>query len=95
MLKKRAIVYFLIMGFPIGLGAGAPSWLKLPQLAPAISTPRESFPSQESVRVQESIDNGPGTHFPDFGVIHPLVVGSFTLLFCYGVLLAADPGKKT
>jgi hypothetical protein len=95
MLKKRVVLYFLIMGFPIGLGAGAPSWFKLPQLAPAVSTSVESLVPIEESHAGESVHCDAQTNLPDFGAIHPLVVGAFTLLFCSGVLLAADPIQKT
>jgi len=95
MLKKRAVLYFLIMGFPIGLGAGAPAWLKIPQLAPAKSTQIETILRAEDAPVDLSWHDHRQINLPDFSAIHPLVVGTFTLLSCCGVLLAADQPQKS
>ena len=95
MLKKRAVLYFLIMGFPIGLGAGAPAWLKIPQLAPASSTQVETVVPAEDAPIDYSRHVHGQINLPDFSAIHPLVVGTFTLLFCCGLLLAADKPQKS
>ena len=95
MLRKRAVLYFLIMGFPIGLGAAAPSWLTLPRLLPATTALISAADTNIEESIELPIDSAQRWDFPDFGAIHPLVVGSFTLLFCTGVLLAADQPRST
>lgn len=95
MVRKRAILYFLLMGFPVGLGAGATSWIHLPVL---IRQAEEQAPVSavgEPVDTPTSLLSGeePETPLPlpDLAKIHPLVVGAFCLLFCMGVLIAAEP----
>jgi hypothetical protein len=93
MIKKRAILYFLVMAFPMGLGAGASTWLKLPRLPlPNIGmVSRDAVdPPAELVATTPSSDAESVSRFPDFSAMHPLVVGSFSLLLCCGILLAAD-----
>jgi hypothetical protein len=97
MIKKRALIYFLIMGFPIGLGAGASTMLELPQLpmpklnlaALNLSVAEQSTPDRAP---NDPIVNETKASFAltNFGAIHPVVVGVFTLLACTGILLAAD-----
>lgn len=99
MIKKRVVPYFLLMAFPMGLGAGAASWIKLPRLpqpefafeeknAEAISPvePVSTFSSDDIT----SSEADWSLNLPDFSKVHPLVVGSFSLLLCAGILLAAD-----
>ncbi len=99
MIKKRVVPYFLLMAFPMGLGAGAASWIKLPRLplpefvfeeknADAIS-PEEPVPTL-STNPSTSSEADSSLNLPDFSAVHPLVVGSFSLLLCAGILLAAD-----
>jgi hypothetical protein len=85
------------MAFPMGLGAGAASWLKLPQLPlPKLAMP--DAPAQveaiEPVSPPASDETNGMVNFPDFSAMHPLVVGSFSLLLCSGILLAADGTKR-
>jgi hypothetical protein len=95
MLKKRAILYFLVIAFPMGLGAGASTWLSLPIINLSIVKPEASLDSvADNSSPEITIETEPKTHFPDFGAIHPLVVGTFTLLFCAGILIAADRPKQ-
>lgn len=99
MIKKRVVLYFLIMAFPMGLGAGAANWIKLPRLplpefsveekvADAIS-PVEPL-STVSTTFPASSESDWSLTLPDFSAVHPLVVGAFSLLLCTGILLAAD-----
>lgn len=99
MIKKRVVPYFLIMAFPMGLGAGAASWIKLPRLplpefhveekvTEAIS-PVEPVSTLSTTFTTSNESDGSLT-LPDFSAVHPLVVGAFSLLLCTGILLAAD-----
>lgn len=98
MIKKRVIPYFLLMAFPMGLGAGAASWLKLPKLPlPEVIaawkiTDEKSTPEIEAAPAENEPE---WSHrVPDFAAMHPLVVGAFSLLLCTGILLAADKPRK-
>jgi hypothetical protein len=102
MIKKRALIYFLIMGFPIGLGAGASTMfelpkLPLPQLNLVVFHPNETEQAPPARNTNDLIVNETKASFasPNFGAIHPLVVGVFTLLACTGILLAADQPHLT
>lgn len=98
MFKKRVVLYFVIMAFPMGLGAGAANWLQLPR----IPLPRFSIGNAPHNEVTpEPLNATPFTespswiaHLPDFSAMHPLVVGSFSLLLCSGILLAADGATR-
>lgn len=95
MLKKRAILYFLIMGFPIGLGVGIPSWVRIPRVFTTNAASVAAYENDASVALTTAaVERVPPSRLPDFGAIHPIVVGSFTLLFCTGVLLSADRSSE-
>lgn len=101
MLRKRAAIYFLVIAFPMGLGAGASTWLKIsPIKLPALTIvpptqneaeePQQKKSPRTSTAADLSAEHEEEIRLPDFGVMHPLVVGSFSLLLCTGILLAAD-----
>ncbi len=99
MLKKRAVIYFVVIAFPMGLGAGASTWLKLPMIhLPALTAVvSQEADSQMAEPATSTVALSSGQEseiqLPDFGAMHPLVVGAFSLLFCTGILLAADKPK--
>jgi hypothetical protein len=100
MLKKRAFIYFVVIAFPMGLGAGASTWLKLPKihLPDSRTVVSEEVVMQKAEPVttmcEPSAREATEIRLPDFGAMHPLVVGLFSLLLCSGILLAADEPKS-
>lgn len=96
MIKKRAIPYFLLMAFPMGIGAGAANWISLPRipLPQVFSSATEESPVQEVVPIQGHMAANPFNSLPDFSAVHPLIVGALSLLICTGVLLAADKPRQ-
>lgn len=103
-LRKRVILYFLLLGFPMGLGAGAVSWLEIPEipllrsfplLTPSEEGLPEELPEDEPYLFASAFDQQESSWTLDFSQMHPLTVAAFSLLFCTGVLLAAEPHDES
>lgn len=109
MIKKRAILYFAVIGFPMGIGAGATSWLELPELPKRLGvfdSPRtnldeaQAAPAEverEDSRVGEigGVDAySPSLELADFGRVHPILVGTFTILMAAGLVIVTDKSHR-